>query len=148
MSPVALSELDRRQAIRELINTEVTDILQQSGHTLAELGTDSSEAARRQPRNIVAFSTEMSERNVELRSYLHTHLYRHYRVTRMAVKAQRLVAALYSAYLEEPSQLPESTQVRLRDQDCRRAICDYVAGMTDRFALEEYRKLFDPEERT
>jgi dGTPase len=148
VSPVALSELDRRQAIRELINAEVTDVLQQSGRALADLGIDSPEVARWQAHNIVGFSTEMGEKNVELRSYLGIHLYRHYRVTRMAVKAQRLIASLYAAYLEEPSQLPESTQERLQSLDPHRAICDYVAGMTDRFALEEYRKLFDPEERT
>lgn len=148
LSPVALSETDRRRAIRELINAEVTDVLRQSAEALTALAIDSPEAARRQPRNLIAFSAGMSARNQELRAFLYTRLYRHYRVMRMAVKAQRLVAALFDAYLQEPSQLPEATRLRLESGNPYRVICDYVAGMTDRYALEEHRKLFDPEERT
>ncbi len=140
--------MDRRQAIRELINAEVSDLLASSHEALAARGIASPEAARRQASNLVGFSPAMNERNQELRRFLYSHLYRHYRVMRMAVKAQRLVTQLFQAYLEEPSQLPQSIQLRLREEQPHRVVCDYVAGMTDRFALEEYRKLFDPEERT
>lgn len=147
-SPEALGQMDRRRAIRELINTEVSDLLDASQQGLEQQGVDSPEAARRQPANLVRFSPEMAEKNGELRRFLRTNLYRHYRVMRMAVKAQRLVGELFQAYLAEPSQLPQATQRRLPKEDPYRVVCDYVAGMTDRFALEEYRKLFDPEERT
>jgi dGTPase len=148
VSPVSLGEMARRRAVRELINTEVTDVLCQTGTALSELGIVTPEAARRQGLNLVGFSSEFTEKNRELRSFLQSYLYRHYRVVRMAVKAQRLVGALFAAYLEEPSQLPHAVQSRLPDQDAHRVVCDYVAGMTDRYALEEHRKLFDPEERT
>ncbi len=147
-SPGYLSEIDRRRAIRILIDAEVSDVLEHSDRALRERGIESPEAARRQPLNLVNFSPEMAGWNQELRAFLLVHLYRHYRVMRMTVKAQRLVKSLYAACLEQPGQLPETTQARVREGNLRRVICDYVAGMTDRFALEEYRKLFDPEERT
>lgn len=148
VSPRALTDADRRLAIRELINAEVTDLLETTNAALNEHGIDSPEAARRHPRNLLSFSPEMAAKNEALRRFLRSHLYRHYRVMRMAVKAQRLVGDLFRAYLEQPSQLPEPVQRRVREGDAHRVICDYVAGMTDRFALEEYRKLFDPYERT
>ncbi len=146
--PQQLDEMDRACAIRELINAEVTDLVETTSAALLANGIDSPEAARHHAGNLVAFSPAMAARNRQLRSFLFTRLYRHYRVMRMAVKTQRLVTQLFLTYLDEPSQLPESVQSRLHDGDPHRAICDYVAGMTDRYALEEYRKLFDPEVRT
>ena len=146
--PERLTEMDRRRIIRDLINAEVTDLVTNSSQALAAHGIDSPQAARRQASDLVAFSPDMSEKNCELRHFLLGHLYHHYRVVRMAVKAQRLVTALFNAYLEEPSQLPRPVQRRLGNGTPHRVVCDYVAGMTDRFALQEYRKLFDPEERT
>jgi len=147
-SPYLFSEMDRRRAIRELINLEVTDLVNTADAALAAWGIDSCDAARRHPVNLVGFSPEMTAKNRELRLFLQTHLYRHFRVMRMAVKAQRLVSELFRAYLEEPSQLPRHMQQLLGERDPYRVVCDYIAGMTDRFALEEHRKLFDPEERT
>ena len=148
ITPQALSEMDRRRAIRELINAEVTDLLRATGAALAAHGIDSPIAARHHPTDLVQFSPAMSEKNHELRHFLHTHLYRHYRVMRMAIKAQRLIGDLFHAFLEAPIRLPQPVQERMQQQDPCRVVCDYVAGMTDRFALEEHRKLFDPEERT
>jgi len=148
VSPGALSDMDRHAVVRELINAEVTDLLQHSAGALAAEGIDSPQAARHRPSNLVGFSPAMSDKNHELRQLLQSRLYRHYRVMRMAVKAQRLVTALFNAFLEEPSQLPQSVQRRLQGCEPHRVICDHVAGMTDRYALQEYRKLFDPEERT
>ncbi len=148
VSPEGSDETGWRAAIRELINTEVTDLVQSSARALEAHGIDCPEAARRCPTSLVAFSPEMSAMNSELRSFLQTHLYRHYRVVRMAVKAQRLVTDLFRTYVQEPTQLPNPIQARLQEGDPYRVVCDYVAGMTDRFALEEYRRLFDPEVRT
>jgi dGTPase len=141
-------ELSWRSAIRELINMEVTDLVQSAAAALEAHGIDSPEAAREHPASLIAFSPAMGEMNSELRSFLQTHLYRHYRVVRMAVKAQRLVTDLFRTYVQEPTQLPNPIQARLQEGDPYRVVCDYVAGMTDRFALEEYRRLFDPEVRT
>jgi dGTPase len=146
--PDRLAEMDRRRIIRDLINAEVTDLLNRSSQGLLAEGIGSPQTARNHPADLIAFSAALSEKNRQLRRFLLTYLYRHYRVARMSVKAQRLVGALFSAYLEEPSQLPQPVQRRLENGDPHRVVCDYVAGMTDRFALQEYRKLFDPEERT
>ena len=104
--PERLTEMDRHCIIRDLINAEVTDLVINASQALAKHGIDSPQAARSYASDLVVFSPEMSEKNRELRHFLLGRLYRHYRVVRMTVKAQRLVTALFNAYLEEPSQLP------------------------------------------
>jgi dGTPase len=76
-------------------------------------------------------------------------LYRHYRVSRMTEKAARVLARLFETYMAEPRQIPEHVLARVNDdgEPLPRVVADYIAGMTDRFALDEYRKLFDPDER-
>ena len=87
--------------------------------------------------------------NRELKAFLLANFYRHPRVIRMAYKANRLLTALFNAYVEEPRQLPRDVQARMtRGPDLpERVICDYIAGMTDRYAIKEHQRLFDPEER-
>ncbi|MFC2038083.1 deoxyguanosinetriphosphate triphosphohydrolase, partial [Chloroflexota bacterium] len=82
----------------------------------------------------------------ELKSFLYEKLYRHWRVVRMAAKAQRMLEAIFYAYTQEPAQLPNPVQGRITSSEgpVERIVCDYVAGMTDRFALDEYARLFDP----
>jgi len=83
-----------------------------------------------------------------LKDFLWTRLYHHYRVVRMADKAKRFITELFGLYLKKPAQLPNTTRQRIeRGEDPHRVVCDYVAGMTDRYCLEEYKKLFDPFER-
>jgi dGTPase len=90
--------------------------------------------------------------NGELKRYLLQHMYKHYRVVRMAVKAERVIQEIFSAYMEKPEMLPESPLERLGDSDAlsrrARVIADYIAGMTDRYALEEYDRLFNLHART
>ena len=74
-------------------------------------------------------------------------LYQHYRVSRMTEKAGRVLARLFETYMAEPRQIPEHILARGQQEPLARVIADYIAGMTDRFALDEYRKLFDPDER-
>ncbi len=147
-TPGQLTEMDRRRAIRELINSAVSDLVASCDAALVAQGIDSVAAVRLYPKNLMAFSPEMTAKNKELRGFLYSHLYRHYRVMRMQVKAHRLVVSLFQEYLQRPDQLPQAVQRRYHEGDPYRVVCDYVAGMTDRYALEEYRKLFDPEERT
>ena len=144
----ALTEMNRHRVIRRLIGLEVTDVIEATNRRLGETGVQSVEEVRALPENIVGFSEEMAARNRELKDFLMANLYRHYRVMRMAAKAKRFISQLFQAYVSEPRQLPDHIQRRLREDNLYRVVCDYIAGMTDRFALEEYKKLFDPYERT
>jgi len=116
---------------------------------LLESGVRSVDELRSLGENVAAFSEELTRANKELKDFLMTNFYRHYRVMRMAGKARRLLSDLFHAYVECPDQLPTSIQAKLRDTDegLHRVVCDYIAGMTDRYAMTEYKKLFDPEER-
>ena len=82
-----------------------------------------------------------------LRAFLMDRLYHHYRVVRMSTKAKRFIQGLFKVYVANPKQLPEIVQARIACDGVRRAVCDYIAGMTDRYALDEYKKLFDPYEK-
>ncbi|MGC8788152.1 MAG: deoxyguanosinetriphosphate triphosphohydrolase, partial [Anaerolineae bacterium] len=138
------TEMARRRVIRYLINQEVTDVIQTVERNLKELGIQSPEDVRCAPYNLVGFSPQMQEKNRQLKDFLLQNLYRHHRVMRMQVKAQRLIRQLFEAYLNEPRQLPLEVQARFATEQPERVVCDYIAGMTDRFAIQEYRKLFDP----
>ena len=142
------TEMNRHRIIRRLIGLEVTDVIEATNRRLEETGVRSVEEVRALPENVVGFSEEMAAKNRELKDFLMANLYRHYRVMRMAAKAKRFISQLFQAYVSEPRQLPDHIQRRLREDNLYRVVCDYIAGMTDRFALEEYKKLFDPYERT
>jgi len=141
------TDIARHRVIRHLINLEVTDVIQTVATRLREWGILSPEDVRRAPQNLVDFSPELQSRNRELKDFLLERLYRHPRVMRMQVKARRLIRQLFEAYLSEPRQLPLWVQARLADGTPERVVCDYIAGMTDRFAIQEYGKLFDPATR-
>ncbi|MGC8873042.1 MAG: deoxyguanosinetriphosphate triphosphohydrolase [Chloroflexia bacterium] len=141
------TEMDRRRIIRRLIGIQVTDILQETTRRLKEAQISTLEDVRRYPAPLVGFSAEMEEKNRELKAFLFRNLYRHWRVVRMAVKARWFIRQLFQAYTSEPQLLPPDTRARLAEEDLYRVVCDYIAGMTDRYALEEYRKLFEPWER-
>jgi dGTPase len=82
--------------------------------------------------------------NDELKGFLYEQLYRHFRVARMSAKAHRYLEQLFEAYVKEPAQLPFEVQRRIERRGLHRAIADYLAGMTDRYALQEWQRLFDP----
>jgi dGTPase len=109
--------------------------------------TDRDELAQA-PERVASFSPEMDAMNRELKRFLRKNLYQHFRVTRMAEKAQRILTDLFRAYLEKPRQLPPHIYRRIDKEDSvNRVICDYIAGMTDKYALDEHKKLFDPHEK-
>lgn len=143
-----VSDAHRAQIIRHLVNLEVTDIIEYTHARLQEIKPMSVEDVRKQPFDIVSFSPGMRERNRELKSILFKGLYRHWRVMRMAEKAKRMLTRLFETYVQAPIQLPYSVQERISGDNLARVVCDYIAGMTDRFALQEYAKMFDPNERT
>jgi len=144
-----LVKLDRHRLIRALIGWGVTDTVQHTGRRIHQEGIDSEEKLRARGKPIIGFSDEVAARLGELKSSLYERLYRHWRVVRMAAKAERVLRALFDAYTAEPAQLPDTVQARMADSDepMERLVCDYVAGMTDRFALDDYARLFDPSVR-
>ena len=139
-----LDDLSRHRMIRNLIDMEVSDLIHATGRNLRESGVRSVSELQRLPYNVVSFSEEMHRRNRELKDFLYKCLYRHHRVVRMAVKAERIISDLFRAYQSEPAILPTHIQDWVEERGLERTICDYIAGMTDRFAVEEYQKLFDP----
>ncbi len=142
-----LSDMARHCLIRSLIDFMVTDVIGETHRRLEEEAPRSAEEVRNLPFNVVDFSDKMQAKNRELKNFLMAHFYFHYRLVRMSAKAKRCIKELFRVYLAEPAQLPDSTQQRLQEDTAQRVICDYIAGMTDRYALEEYQKLFDPSVR-
>ncbi len=138
-----LSDLDRHRIIRRLIGLEVTDLVHTTNQRLIESGVKSVEELQRLPYNVIGFSEDMHRRNRQLKDFLYTRLYRHHRVVRMAVKAERIIVDLFTAYANEPEILPAHVQELIEGYGLERTICDYIAGMTDRFAVDEHAKLFD-----
>ncbi len=137
------------QAVRRLIDAMASDLIRTLLARLAEEGIDSLEAVRGVIPRLVEFSPEMTGRQGELKAFLYDRLYTHHRVTRMTQKADRIMSALFDVYMQEPKQLPPHVLRRHAEEgeSVARVVADYIAGMTDRFALEEYKKLFDPYER-
>jgi dGTPase len=95
-------------------------------------------------RRLVSYSAEMTEHVRELKDFLLRSMYRHYRVVRMGDKAGRILRDLFGSYMAEPRQLPPHFQEQIERSGVARVVCDYIAGMTDRFAVDEHQKLFDP----
>jgi dGTPase len=140
-------EIVRYQTVRRLINALVTDLVVHIDSELTKAGISGVEQIRHAGRPLAAFSRGISDQVKELRQIMRDRLYRHYRVSRMTQKAGRVLRHLFEAYMAEPRQLPEHVLARSLQEPLPRVIADYIAGMTDRFALDEYRKLFDPDER-
>ena len=140
-----LDELTRHRLIRRLIGLEVQDLVHATNGRLEAAGVNSVEALQRLPQHVIGWSDELARHNQELKQFLFEHMYRHYRVVRMQVKAENFLRGLFEAYVSEPAQMPKEIQQRAEAKGgLYRAVCDYIAGMTDRFALDEHNKLFDP----
>jgi len=139
----------RSRAIRRLIGIEITDAITATSSRLGAAGLDSVDAVRAVGKNVAGFSSELLEINGELKAFLLKEFYHHPRVMRMAYKANHMLTAIFEAYLEEPRQLPWELQERIHKgpDTLERVLCDYIAGMTDRYAIMEYKRFFDPEAR-
>ena len=135
------------QIIRSMINEQITDILTQTEKNIKRYKVKKPQDATDLAVRIVAFSKEMEAMRKPMREFLQNNLYQHYRVVRMSNKAYRFITALFDVYSDKPEQLPPSTQARLKKEEKHQVVCDYIAGMTDRFALDEYKKFFEPYER-
>jgi len=142
------AEIRKYQIIRTLINQQVTDLVQATSQRLTHARIASVEDVRACRERLVTFSDEMQRLRSPLKQLLWTQFYHHYRVVRMADKAKRFIGELFHLYVKKPEQLPKTTRSRIeRGEEPHRVVCDYIAGMTDRYCLEEYKKLFDPFER-
>ncbi len=139
-----LDELTRHEIIRQLIGMEVTDIVENTSRMIKESGCKTVADIQELAYNIVSSSEEIHRKNRQLKDFLYKYLYQHYRVKRMAVKADRVLNDLYNAYNSETNILPDHIESTIDVFGKERTICDYIAGMTDRFAIDEHRRLFDP----
>ncbi len=139
-----LDDLSRHRLIRRLIGILVTDMVESTSDRLRNSAANSVDELQRLDYNVIGFSEELHRRNRQLKDFLYTNLYRHARVVRMQVKAERILADLFNAFSDEPAVLPKHVQARIDERGLERTICDHIAGMTDRYAVEEHRKLFDP----
>jgi dGTPase len=133
------------QAVKLLIDRLVTDVVTTTLRNLERSGAGSPDDVRSWPDRLVDFSLEIRPQARSLKTFLYTHVYYHYQVVRMKEKAKRLIQEIFNAYLVQPQQLPThvSRRVQVDGIPLPRAICDYIAGMTDRYACDEHRKLFE-----
>jgi len=145
--PHIKNEVRKYQIIRSLIDVQVTDVINQSETNIKKFKIQKASDVFKIPERIVIVSKAMQSLRMPMRDFLKEKLYQHYRVVRMANKAYRFITSLFNIYLDKPEQLPPTTQNRLKKDGGHRVICDYIAGMTDRYALDEYKKFFEPYER-
>jgi dGTPase len=139
-----MDDLTRHMIIRDLTGLQVTSMINTSAQVIEKSQVKSARELQLLGYNVVGFDDEMKKRNRILKDFLFKNMYHHYRVVRMQKKAERILTELFNAYANEPSMLPLQFQNLIEDKGKERTICDYLAGMTDRFAVDEYAKLFDP----
>ncbi len=132
------------ETVRRMINTLVSDLIRRSEHNIAEQRLGSLEDVHAAPA-LIAFSPEIDEQQRALKRFLFANLYRHYRVMRMSAKAQRIIGDLFEVFMADNRLLPPSFQ-KLNEAERARSVADYIAGMTDRYAIREHKRLFAVEE--
>jgi dGTPase len=136
----------RHETIRRVINALVSDVVEESRRRIATLEPDSTERIRRAKKPVIGFSPRMADANHAIKEFLRARMYRHWRVNRMSNKARRLTGELFSLLHADTSTLPDGWRARAGEGQPAQAaqvVCDYVAGMTDRFAVDEHKRLTD-----
>jgi len=136
-----------RRIAKLLIDLMVSDLVATSERAIQEAGVRSVDDVRAAPERLIRFSAPLVPKVAELERYLRGTVYTHYRISRMMTKAKRFIAKIFEAYQENPHQLPPEHQAQAEADGLEVAIADYVAGMTDRYALDEYKRLYEPFER-
>ena len=132
------------ETVRRMINILVVDLCESSAHNIQQLAPQSIQDIRNAPY-LIAFSAEISQQNLALKQFLRKNLYHHYKVNRMSAKAMRIIRELFEVFFSDPSLMPPE-HLQNANTDKARAVADYIAGMTDRFAIREHRRLFTVEE--
>jgi dGTPase len=132
------------ETVRRMINTLVVDLCQHSAKNIVQIQLQGIDSVRKAPP-LIGFSAKVATQNLELKRFLRQNLYHHYKVNRMSAKAERIVTELFSGFINNIGLLPQEFQ-QYAEADKPRAVADYIAGMTDRYAIREHRKLFAIEE--
>jgi dGTPase len=139
------------EVVRRLIGCQVIDLVETSQANLRGADPKNIDDVRHHSESLISFSHSMREKNLELKRFLRTNLYRHYRVHRMTAKAARTITALFEAYLDDPRLMPSESQQHVSRLEAingrkgrARSVADYIAGMTDRYAIAEYERTFNP----
>jgi dGTPase len=143
-NPAADPRRLRTEALSGLINALASDLIGTTRSNIREAGVGSVQDVRQAGRALASLSPEVRSSNEVLKRYLQEKLYRHHRIERMMDKARRILVALYERYLENSRLLPDDTRGKIATEGLHRTIADYIAGMTDRYATEEYLRLYDP----
>lgn len=143
------------ETIRRIINCLVVDLVETSQHRLSKANPQGIDDVRNQSEPLIGFSDNIKEQSLELKRFLRKNLYQHYRVHRMTKKADRIIQDLFNGFMEDIHLLPPGQQksvhqleVENGDMGKARAVADYIAGMTDRYAIMEHKRIFDPSELT
>ena len=143
------------EVVRRMIDFVVSDLIDSTTLALVDAEPASVDDVRRHPEPLLRFGDQVRAEHLELKRYLRERLYKHYRVLRMTTKARRVIRELFEALLADVALMPEEHQQAARRFEAEdgpsgraRAVADYIAGMTDRFAILEHQRLFDPAERT
>ena len=137
----------KRLVIRLLINYLANDLMEHSLERIEKMGMTSLSLLQKARTPVMDFSAQTKRHLAQLKKFLHKNLYQHERVTRMTEQGQRCLKALFEFYIKKPERLPVEVRKRSQREGIPRAVCDYLAGMTDRFALDEHKRFFEPYER-
>jgi dGTPase len=127
--------------IRDIIDVEVRDVITTSAGAIAKAGVQSADEVRRQPAPLISYSESLGHANHELRRFLYKNVYYHPRVAEVNRRACEMLRTVFEAYVLARALLGEAASKRIESEGLHRTICDYIAGMTDRYLLEEHRRL-------
>jgi dGTPase len=144
--PALDDRMIRLEAVRRMIGFMIGDVVAETERRARDMKIETAEDVRLAPRTLVAFSEPVFEDLNRLRVFLHARMYRHFRVNRMRSQAKRILADMFNLFMNEPEVLPAEWYAQLKDVDnigCARGVCDYIAGMTDGYAIEEHHRLFN-----
>jgi len=145
--PDISGETLRKETIRKLINLQVMDAIEESDSRIAKHKPTSPDDVRNLPESLVAHSESIADNNTLISDFLYERLYKHCKVLRMSSKARMIIESLFDKYLEDLYMLPNNYRKLLDIEDRKVVVADYIAGMTDRYAMNEYKKFFDPFEK-
>jgi len=137
-------KIKRREIIRFIINMLVSDMIKFTQQNIAKNNIKSYSDVKNCKEKLTGFSKDIFTMNIELKKFLRSKLYNHYKVSRMTLKSQEVIKKIFNIYVNNPSVLPENYQKKIAEKTTQGIVRDYIAGMTDRYAIEEYYKLTDP----
>jgi dGTPase len=130
-----------KNIIRDIIDLQVRDVVATSARTIAAAAPENAEAVRQLPEKLIRYSDSLGAANRELRRFLYANVYYHPRVAQVNQRACEMLRAVFEAYVREPERLGDAAARRIESEGLHRTVCDYIAGMTDRYLLEEHARI-------